>query len=99
MKRDFCFARNLFPVYDFLSIYMAVVHFSGKSSITIQLVEGQFVDSYDPTIENSEYGSSICVSKRPLVFLQSNELKQVSLELNNSFYLFSFESFYNESKA
>ena len=99
MKRDFCFSRNLFPVYDFLSIYMAVVHFSGKSSITIQLVEGQFVDSYDPTIENSEYGSFICVSKRPLIFLQSNELKQVSLELNHSFYLFSFESFYNESKA
>ncbi|KAI2798782.1 hypothetical protein RDWZM_007262 [Blomia tropicalis] len=27
----------------------------GKSSITIQLVEGQFVDSYDPTIENTFY--------------------------------------------
>lgn len=27
----------------------------GKSSITIQFVEGQFVDSYDPTIENSKY--------------------------------------------
>ena len=27
---------------------------SGKSSITIQFVEGQFVDSYDPTIENSK---------------------------------------------
>lgn len=26
----------------------------GKSSLTIQFVEGQFVDSYDPTIENSE---------------------------------------------
>ncbi|KAJ7375339.1 hypothetical protein OS493_002090 [Desmophyllum pertusum] len=25
----------------------------GKSSITIQFVEGQFVDSYDPTIENT----------------------------------------------
>ncbi|KAG9347791.1 hypothetical protein JZ751_003806, partial [Albula glossodonta] len=25
----------------------------GKSSLTIQFVEGQFVDSYDPTIENS----------------------------------------------
>lgn len=28
---------------------------SGKSSLTIQFVEGQFVDSYDPTIENSKY--------------------------------------------
>lgn len=27
---------------------------SGKSSLTIQFVEGQFVDSYDPTIENSK---------------------------------------------
>ncbi|KAK3712319.1 hypothetical protein QZH41_017257, partial [Actinostola sp. cb2023] len=25
----------------------------GKSSLTIQYVEGQFVDSYDPTIENT----------------------------------------------
>lgn len=24
----------------------------GKSSLTIQYVDGQFVDSYDPTIEN-----------------------------------------------
>ena len=27
---------------------------AGKSSLTIQFVENQFVDSYDPTIENSE---------------------------------------------
>lgn len=26
----------------------------GKSSLTIQFVENQFVDSYDPTIENSK---------------------------------------------
>lgn len=30
--------------------------FAGKSSLTIQFVEGQFVDSYDPTIENSKWG-------------------------------------------
>lgn len=35
----------------------------GKSSLTIQFVEGQFVDSYDPTIENSEYGFC-CVDAR-----------------------------------
>lgn len=30
---------------------------AGKSSLIIQFVEGQFVDSYDPTIENSTYFS------------------------------------------
>nr|XP_008532870.1 PREDICTED: GTP-binding protein Rheb isoform X3 [Equus przewalskii] len=39
--------------------YLGVLFFfgkkirSGKSSLTIQFVEGQFVDSYDPTIENT----------------------------------------------
>jgi len=32
-----------------------LLSFIGKSSLTIQFVEGQFVDSYDPTIENSKY--------------------------------------------
>jgi len=40
---------------DFHEIsYFIVFFLSGKSSITIQFVEGQFVDSYDPTIENSK---------------------------------------------
>ncbi|TFK01246.1 GTP-binding protein Rheb [Platysternon megacephalum] len=33
----------------------------GKSSLTIQFVEGQFVDSYDPTIENNlSLHASVC---------------------------------------
>lgn len=35
-------------------VYSAAVCVAGKSSLTIQFVEGQFVDSYDPTIENSK---------------------------------------------
>uniref|UniRef100_A0A8C7VJH1 GTP-binding protein Rheb n=1 Tax=Oncorhynchus mykiss TaxID=8022 RepID=A0A8C7VJH1_ONCMY len=31
----------------------SIFSFAGKSSLTIQFVEGQFVDSYDPTIENT----------------------------------------------
>lgn len=38
--------------------------FAGKSSLTIQFVEGQFVDSYDPTIENSE-----CLNLSIVVFM------------------------------
>lgn len=38
-------------------VYVFILFFSrsGKSSLTIQFVEGQFVDSYDPTIENSKF--------------------------------------------
>ena len=43
-----------------------VFFFSGKSSITIQFVEGQFVDSYDPTIENSEWFCWIRLTKKIL---------------------------------
>lgn len=37
-----------------LTFEFSFVFLSGKSSLTIQFVEGQFVDSYDPTIENSK---------------------------------------------
>ena len=57
----------LFPIYKrrwlflFCSVciihlfIMAILVFVGKSSVTIQFVENHFVDSYDPTIENSMY--------------------------------------------
>lgn len=32
-----------------------VLFFSGKSSLIIQFVQGQFVDHYEPTIENSTF--------------------------------------------
>ena len=39
-------------MYSKLPIFIKFV--LGKSSITIQFVEKQFVESYDPTIENSK---------------------------------------------
>uniref|UniRef100_A0A8B9CRQ0 GTP-binding protein Rheb n=1 Tax=Anser brachyrhynchus TaxID=132585 RepID=A0A8B9CRQ0_9AVES len=39
--------QTCFNTHDFFPC------FTGKSSLTIQFVEGQFVDSYDPTIENT----------------------------------------------
>lgn len=53
-----CLSQNLF---NFLYLYAALMYvfftflFTGKSSVTIQFVENHFVDSYDPTIENSMY--------------------------------------------
>ncbi|KAF7245805.1 GTP-binding protein Rheb [Varanus komodoensis] len=41
----------MYCVHHCFNIYFAF--FTGKSSLTIQFVEGQFVDSYDPTIENT----------------------------------------------
>lgn len=38
------------------------IYFSGKSSLCIQFVEGQFVDSYDPTIENSKFKFYYCIT-------------------------------------
>lgn len=42
--------------YDSNIIYFSndFLPYIGKSSLTIQFVENQFVDSYDPTIENSK---------------------------------------------
>ena len=43
------------------------IFISGKSSLTIQFVENQFVDSYDPTIENSKLNflaSKLYISKQ-----------------------------------
>lgn len=45
-----------FASIEKLPLYTVPFCFAGKSSLTIQFVEGQFVDSYDPTIENSEWG-------------------------------------------
>ena len=48
--RDHVAFQDFLPNLHGLKVFFYV---SGKSSITIQFVEGQFVDSYDPTIENS----------------------------------------------
>lgn len=51
---------------DFLHLRLTIVSvFTGKSSLTIQFVEGQFVDSYDPTIENSKWGFFLKFIQKP----------------------------------
>ena len=60
---SFCCVTMLSIFTEFLCIFF-VFFFSGKSSITIQFVEGQFVDSYDPTIENSEWFCWIRLTKK-----------------------------------
>ena len=55
---------------------MAILVFVGKSSVTIQFVENHFVDSYDPTIENSmyEYLPWFCCNKEKNIVPSLNEL-------------------------
>lgn len=50
-------------------IYNETIFISGKSSLSIQFVDGQFVDSYDPTIENSEYILYFCFYCKYSTFL------------------------------
>ena len=38
-----------------LQLCVNVGNILGKSSITLQFVKKQFVEAYDPTIENSKY--------------------------------------------
>lgn len=48
--------HNAFKIVTLVLVKcIALLLVLGKSSLSIQFVEGQFVDSYDPTIENSEY--------------------------------------------
>ena len=44
----------MFFVFSMLIVFFFLLFLIGKSSLSIQFVEGQFVDSYDPTIENSK---------------------------------------------
>ncbi len=46
---------------DHVKLLLIIFIYPGKSSLTIQFVENQFVDSYDPTIENSMF--LFCVGK------------------------------------
>lgn len=67
---------------------------SGKSSLTIQFVEGQFVDSYDPTIENSKFIICLYIVATKNIFFPSfwYEHKQILSEFN----LLSFNKAFNK---
>jgi hypothetical protein len=49
---DVCFIPSLYPLRHYCSI-MANVGVPGKSSLAVQFVDGHFVESYYPTIENT----------------------------------------------
>lgn len=54
----------------------------GKSSLSIQFVEGQFVDSYDPTIENT-------FTKKTRINSQEYELKLVDTAGQDEYSIFT----------
>lgn len=69
---------------DFLNMFS--VYFPGKSSLSIQFVQGQFVDSYDPTIENSEF--NFFITKRKVIAnCMANSILSVSRVSFSFFYL------------
>lgn len=64
-----CVAVLQYQYYDYFC------PLAGKSSLCIQFVDGQFVDSYDPTIENTftkklKVGGIFCLSK--LIFVSDS---------------------------
>lgn len=61
---------KLLQLKDHVRLFFIIFIYLGKSSLTIQFVENQFVDSYDPTIENSML--LVCVVKEHcLIFFLS----------------------------
>ncbi|CAD6207862.1 GSCOCG00010250001-RA-CDS [Cotesia congregata] len=60
----------------------------GKSSLSIQFVEGQFVDSYDPTIENSNLLFILTFTKNTRVNSQDYEVKLVDTAGQDEYSIF-----------
>uniref|UniRef100_A0A4W5NUG2 GTP-binding protein Rheb n=1 Tax=Hucho hucho TaxID=62062 RepID=A0A4W5NUG2_9TELE len=68
----------------------------GKSSLTIQFVEGQFVDSYDPTIENT-FNKMVSVNGQDFNLQLVDTAGQVCMlyiALHYSFYFFTSVSLF-----